>query len=205
MKKKYKQSNSVRKLDKKLLTVFSLCLFYALTIAVSFYAGIRSCSNSKITKNPTFPTSLQSSSSLFYQISPSGKFLYLQGISGGIDTLLNIYSVKHNDTIQLDVLGTSEIFDIKYLPDDRLVVLYGYKGVYKEQYLKIYNLAGLFNKYPANVQKQYKYFIDLNQYSKNITLPDIGKNYHRLSMQGGKLLIYGIKEELLQEYNISSL
>lgn len=43
--------------------------------------------------------------------------------------MLKIYPLEHNETIQLDIFDTSDIFDISFLPDERLVALYGYKGI----------------------------------------------------------------------------
>jgi len=145
---------------------------------------------------------------LLNRVSPSGKYVVFQDISGGVDSMLKVYSLEHNDTIQLDVFGTSQIFDIAFLPDDRLIALYGYKGIYKEQYLKIFDLPGLFSAYPLNIDKQYKCFTNLIQYSKEITLPDIGKDYSSLSVVDGKLRIYGaggVDGEILKEYSFDEL
>ena len=78
------------------------------------------------------------------RVSQSGEYVVFQYISGGVDSMLKVYSLEHNKTIQLDVFGTSDIFDISFLPDDRLVALYGYKGIYNEQYLKVFDISGLF-------------------------------------------------------------
>jgi len=142
------------------------------------------------------------------RVSPSGKYVVYQDISGGIDSMLRVYSLEHNDTIQLDVFGTSDIFDISFLPDDKLIALYGYKGISKEQYLKVFDLSGLFAAYPSNIDKQYKYFTDLTQYSKNITLPDIGKDYFSLSVSSDKINIYGtggVNAGTLKEYTFDEL
>lgn len=139
-------------------------------------------------------------------VSPSGKYIVFQDISGGLDSMLRVYSLEHNDTIVLDVFGTSNIFDISFLPDDKLISLYGYKGIYKEQYLKVFDLSGLFGSYPSNVNK-HKYFTT-NQYSKNITLPDIGRDYFSLSVSDGKLKIYGtggVNAGILKEYSFDEL
>ena len=142
------------------------------------------------------------------RVSPSGKYVVFQDISGEGDSLLKVYSIKHDDTLRLDVLGTSNIFDISFLPDDRLVALYGYKGISKEKYLKMFDLSGLFTSYPSNIDKQYKCFINLIPYSKNITLPNIGKDYFSLSASGSKLRIYGtggVNAGILEEYNFNEL
>lgn len=145
---------------------------------------------------------------LLNRVSPSGKYVVFQDISGGVDSMLRVYSLEHNDTIQLDVFGTSEIFDISFLPNDKLIALYGYRGPDKEQYLKVFDLPGLFIAYPSNIDKQYKYFTNLAQYSKNITLPRIGKNYFSLTTTEGKLKIYGtggVDTGVLKEYTFDEL
>lgn len=142
------------------------------------------------------------------RVSPSGKYVVFQDISGGVDSMLQVYSLEHDEVVQLDVFGTSDIFDISFLPDDKLIALYGYKGIYKEQYLKVFNLSGLFLAYPSNIDKQYKYFTNLAQNSKNITLPDIGKDYFSLLVSGGKLKIYGtggVNAGVLKEYSFDEL
>lgn len=142
------------------------------------------------------------------QVSSSGKYVVFQDLSGGIDSMLRVYSIEYNDTIQLDVFGTSSIFYFSFLPDDKLVTLYGYKGIYKEQYLKVFDISGLFGSYPSNIDKQYKYFTNLNQYSKNITLPDIGKDYFDFSIADRKIKIYGTQgmgSEVLKEYTFDEL
>lgn len=145
---------------------------------------------------------------LLNKTSPSGKYVVFQDISGGVDSLLKVYSLERNDTVQLAIYGTSNIFDISFLPDDSLVSLFGYKDIYAEQYLGVYDISGLFAAYPSGIDKQYKYFTNLNEYSKNTTLPDIGKNYFSLSASGGKLKIYGTGGTgtgILKEYSFSEL
>jgi len=141
-------------------------------------------------------------------VSPSGKYVVFQDIAGGGDSMLRVYSLEYNDVIQLDVFGTSDIFDISFLPDDRLIALYGHKGLYKEQYLKVFDLPGLFIAYPSDIDKQYKYFTNLVQYSKNITLPDVGKDYFSLLVSDGKLKICrtsGLDAGVLKEYSFDEL
>ncbi len=145
---------------------------------------------------------------LLNEVSPSGKFVVFEDLSGGVDSILRVYWLAGDDTIRLDFFGTSKIFDIRFLPDDKLVVLYGYKGVYNEQYLKIFDLSGLFKNYPDNIHQQYKIFTDLSQHSKKIVLPPIGKDYFSLGVIGGKLKIYGtqgINAGALGEYEVGDL
>lgn len=138
------------------------------------------------------------------QVSPSGKYMVFQDISGGIDSKASVYSIEHEDTLTLYVFGTSNIFDIAFLPDNSAVVLYGYKGNYNEQYLAIYNLPELFRSYPTNID-QYKYFTNLDQNSKRITLPDVGQDYAGMSVSDGKLRISGNGNIKLKEFNITDL
>jgi hypothetical protein len=145
---------------------------------------------------------------LLNKVSPSGKYVAFQDISGGLDSALRIYSLEYNENIQLDVLGTSSIFDISFLPDDKLISLSGYKGIYNEQSLSVYDIPGLFTKYPSNIDKQYKYFTSLNIYNKIIALPNIGKDYSSLAVSGSVLKIYGtggVNAGILKEYNFDEL
>ncbi|MBU4338735.1 hypothetical protein KKB43_05750 [Patescibacteria group bacterium] len=141
-------------------------------------------------------------------VSPSGKYVVFQDISGGLDSALRIYSLEHNENIQLNVLGTSNIFDIVFLPDDKLISLSGYKGNFSEQFLSVYDISGLFISYPSNINKEFKYFTNLNSYERIITLPDTGKDYSSLSVSEGILKIYGtggINAGIIKEYNFDDL
>lgn len=138
------------------------------------------------------------------KVSPSGKYVVFQDISGGIDSMLKVYSIEHNDTIQLDVFGTSNIFDLLFLQDDKLISLYGYRGNYKEQFLKIFDLPGMFTDYPSNVDKQFKYFTNLAQFSTSITLPDMGEDYLNLSVSNGMLKL-SATHGVFKEYSFDEL
>lgn len=145
---------------------------------------------------------------LLNKVSPSGRYAVFQDISGGLDSALRIYSLEYNENIQLNVFGTSKIFDISFLPDDKLISLSGYEGIYNEQSLTVFDLSGLFADYPSNIDEQYKYFTNLNLYEKNITLPDIGKDYSSLAVSDGVLKIYGtggVNAGILKEYNFNEL
>ncbi|MFV1917336.1 MAG: hypothetical protein ACC618_02550 [Patescibacteria group bacterium] len=142
-------------------------------------------------------------------ISPLGQFVVFEDISGGLDTTLRVYSLNHNDTVQLDVFGTSSIFDFAFLAGNRLGALYGYKDIYDEQFLRIYDITGLFRNYPGNVHKKYHYFVNMDPfYIKTITLSNVGKNYSSLSVSEEKLKIFGeagTETKPLKEYNIEDI
>lgn len=158
------------------------------------------------------PTNFDPKNSKCYQfvlneVSPSGKYAAFEDVSGGLDSAIKLYSLELNDTFQLDVLGTSNIGDMVYLPNDSLVVLNGYVG---EMYIRIYDIEGLFKEYPNNIDKQYKYFYgsSFTKYPKVINLPSDGKYYHTLSFTDGKLKIYGtqgMNTPPLKEYSLSDL
>src|SRR3989344_7658429 len=116
-------------------------------------------------------------------VSPSGKYVAYQDISGGIDSMVKIYSVERKEAFQLYVYGTSTVYDMLFLPDDSLVVLNGYP---EETYANVYDIALLFSDYPNDLDTQYKYFNDLNNHTKPLLLPTKG-NYDTLFIEGENL------------------
>lgn len=161
----------------------------------------------------TFPEYKNCKDFLINKLSPSGKFSVFQDqIKGEIILETKIYSLEKNKIFQLDVNGTSEIFDMLFLADDKLIVLYGVAGAYNDQYLKIYDLTGIFKNYLKSVNKEEDGFIDINQYLKKIILPNIGKDYVGLSITEDELIIYGperiesgIKREINSKIDLSDL
>lgn len=142
---------------------------------------------------------------LLNKVSSSGEYMAFQDLSGGVDSMIQVFSIKHQDTVLLDVYGTSDIFDIIFLPDDRLAILHGYRGLYDEQYLKIYDIAGLFANYPDNIDQRYNYFTNIAEYSKSFVLPDVGKNYFSLYLGEEYLEIHGTpgSEDVLFKFDIT--
>lgn len=128
-------------------------------------------------------------------ISPSGKYVAFQDISGGLDSQIRIYSLDHNKDISLDVLGSSTIKYVDFLPDDRLAVINGYFGYFgKEwlgQWLRIYDTPNLFNKYPDNVDQQYNYFKLSDDSLVVVDLPDKGVDYTSFSVDGKTIKLFG--------------
>lgn len=150
--------------------------------------------------------------SFLTSISPSGQFLAYQDLSGGVDSMVGIYWVKENSNFVLGIYGTAQIFDFLFLPGDKLAVLYGYKGIYDQQYLVTYNVAGLFKTYPTGLHPSYKMFTNLDKYSKVINLPDLGNDYLRLTVfNNKKLRVHTDPEDnsvfggTLREYDINKL
>lgn len=124
-------------------------------------------------------------------VSSTGKYAAIQDLSGGVDSMVRVYSAKYDQTLRVGFFGTSEIFDFLFTPDDKLVVLNGYKDSYAEQFLSIYDVDQLFSEYPNNVDMQYMLFTNTESATKVITLADIGKNYASLVLKGGKVYVYG--------------
>ena len=150
---------------------------------------------------------------LINEVSPSGKLVVFQDQIKG-ETILEtkVYSLEKEKVFQLDINGASEVFDMLFLSDDRAVVLYGVTGSYNNQYLKIYDLTGIFKNYSSNINKEQDGFIGISKYSKKITLPNVGKDYVGLSTTEEKLIIYGpekidsgIKREVNKEIDLSDL
>jgi len=54
-------------------------------------------------------------------------------VAGGIDSVLRVFPLSHNDTFRLSFFGSSTIFDFVFLPDGMLVVLYKLGDSYEEQ------------------------------------------------------------------------
>lgn len=146
-------------------------------------------------------------------ISDSNKYAALRDRSGGLDSRVQVYSVDANDNVGLDIYGTSEIYDLMFLTDDCLVVLNGYQMNHDELWLRIYDVAALFEDYPDNVKNlhtQYRFFARSNDpaFYKSINLPDIGESYDRLKRSGSFLEVFGkrfISEEPLIRYEIDNI
>lgn len=128
-------------------------------------------------------------------VSPSGKYVVFQDISGGLDSQIRVYSVGNNKDVYLDVLGSSTIKYMDFLPDDRLAVINGYFGYFgKEwlgQWLRIYDIPSLFNNYPNSVDSQYNYFKLSDGNPTVVDLPDKGVDYASFSIDGRTIKLFG--------------
>jgi hypothetical protein len=150
---------------------------------------------------------------LINKVAPSGEFIAFQGqVSGERNSQTSVYVLKDDRIFQLEDNGVSKIFDMMFLPDGRLITLCGIVGAFNNQYLKVYDIAGLFKNYPANMDYKKNNFSNLDKYSKKIILPNIGKDYVGLSRTDNKLIIQGqesiesgIKKEIDKEINLDDL
>lgn len=157
---------------------------------------------------PSFPKGTKCYQFLLNQVSNSGKYLAYEDLSGGIDSMVKIYSADLNESFQLVVLGTSTILDMKFLPDDRLAVLSGYPGSYDEQFLNVYNIPVLFANLSKNIDPQYRYFINYDENGYHQKLPEVGQDYKSLVIQDGYLRIFssqGVNSKPLRELKLSEL
>jgi hypothetical protein len=148
---------------------------------------------------------------LLNQVSPSGKYVVFQDLSGGIDSALRVYSLENDSTRWLTVLGTSSIFDFGFQPNtDRIFIFNGYSGLYDEFYLGYEEVAELFKAdclfrpdVPNWIPSQ-----DCQKYSGGIALPNIGKNYHAFAISEDSIKLYGdggVGAGVIKEYKIKDL
>lgn len=76
-------------------------------------------------------------------LSPSGNFVAYEDLSSTkIDALVSLYELTSNRVFTLDDFGTESVLDMKFLPNNRLLVLYS-QGISGEQKLRLYDLPGL--------------------------------------------------------------
>lgn len=135
-------------------------------------------------------------------VSSSGRYLAYQDISGGVDSVVEVYSVDKGKSVRLDVLGTSQIFDMEFGSGERLFVLNGYEGIYDEQYLIAYDVGGLFSEYPENVRIDGNYFTNVKRYLEQFSLPEKGENYREVKLENGLVKLFGESGDLLEEIEL---
>lgn len=76
-------------------------------------------------------------------LSPSGMFVAFEDLSSTkIDALVSLYELTSNRVFTLDDFGTESVLDLKFLPNNRLLVLYS-QGISGEQKLRLYDLPSL--------------------------------------------------------------
>lgn len=157
--------------------------------------------------------------------SPSGQIVAFEDLSEGIDSWLKIYSAKHKSTIGVEVLGTSSILGMTFLPDDRLAVLHGY-GLTGEQWLRVYDLPKLIAEYPENAENNAETVnqntagqnpeskissfseATVSQATSMLDLPPIKGNYQYIQLDGKELKLFGsegVKSKPLAIFNIDSI
>ena len=141
-------------------------------------------------------------------VSLSGQYVAFEDISEGTDSVIRIYSLQNNDTQYLVNLGTPEIFDLLFLPNDILVVLSGTRGDYNTQYITTFDIPSLLKNYPRNIDKETNYFTNTGDYEKSIHLPNRGCNYDYLKYSDDRLQVFGSlgpSAKVLQEYYLQDL
>lgn len=137
-------------------------------------------------------------------VSPSGYFLAYGDQSGGLDSVLKLYSHKHGEAYTLGVFGTSEIFDVQFLPDDKLGLLNGYHGLPAEQYATLYDIPKIILKIPQNLN-EYRYIRLSHEDTKQLTLPKPTKDFDHFSLTADSLQILGKDNEILARFKLRDL
>ncbi|MBU0650130.1 hypothetical protein KJ605_01970 [Patescibacteria group bacterium] len=79
-----------------------------------------------------------------YSVSPSGRYVAFEDLSGGLDSVIRVYSLDQNGITTLYVDGTSTIMDLVFMPGDVLVVMSGYPSVLNEQWLTAYEVYPIY-------------------------------------------------------------
>lgn len=73
----------------------------------------------------------------------SGKFVAFEDLSAaGVDSVVSLYDLNTRRLFTLDDYGDESVFDLAFLPNDRLLVLYG-QGLSGTQRLRLYDLPSL--------------------------------------------------------------
>lgn len=140
--------------------------------------------------------------------SPSGQLVAFEDLADGIDSQLRVYSTRHQQTINLENLAGESILAMAFLPDNRLAVLYG-RGLVGQQQLKVYNLPKLVADFPRNSDDKLSINAEaIGENSSNLTLPNVGENYHYLKVDDGQLQVLGsagVDSRVLAEFELSEI
>ncbi len=138
------------------------------------------------------------------EISPSGYFLAYSDMSGGVDSVLKLYSAKHDEAFTLGVFGTSEIFDTLFLPNEKLAMLGGYPGLPAEQTLTLYDIPKIIQKIPGNLD-EYHYIRLSAGDTKQLPLPKSTQDFDRFSLTTDTLQVLGKNSEVLAAFKLQDL
>lgn len=129
-------------------------------------------------------------------------FIAFEDISGGVDTQVRMVAFKDQilTTDNIEVLGTSKIYQMVFLDTGKLLVLTGFEGEKTNQSLIVYDVPGLYEQYPNNKAKDVDLFTNLQTYKKTIHLPntDIVSG---LAVIDGTVIISGKSGEVLATYS----
>lgn len=137
-------------------------------------------------------------------ISPSGYFLAYTDMSGGVDSVLKLYSAKHDEAFTLGVFGTSAIFDTLFLPNEKLVMLNGYHGLPEEQTLTLYDIPKIVQKVPGNLD-EYRYIRLSAGDTKQLPLPKSTKDFDHFNLTSDSLQILSKDDEILTKFKLQDL
>jgi hypothetical protein len=143
--------------------------------------------------------------SLIDKISSTGKFLAYEDMSGGVDSVMALFTIDYGKSVTLGVWGTSSIMDYIFLPDDRLVAINGYPDIFDEQWLTLFDLPKIFENFSSNFN-EHLYLTPINPtYESTIQLPNAGQTHSKLSFSNGLVQTKSKDGRLLVQYKIDDL
>jgi hypothetical protein len=140
------------------------------------------------------------------KISPSGKFLAYEDVSGGIDSVMALFTIEYGRNVTLGVWGTSTIMDYIFLPDDRFITINGYPDIFDEQWLSVFELPKIFSDFSNNFNEEYFYLSPSNPtYKYTIQLPNVGETHRKISFLNDMVQTKSENGNLLVQYNLDKI
>jgi hypothetical protein len=140
------------------------------------------------------------------KVSPLGKFLAYEDISGGIDSVMALFTVDYGRSVILGVWGTSTILDYTFLPDDKLIAINGYPDIFNEQWLTLFDLPKIFSDFSNNFNDEYLYLMPSNPtYKSTIQLPNVGETHRKISFSDNMVQSKSNNKRLLVQYSLDEL
>ncbi len=140
------------------------------------------------------------------ETSPSGKYLAYEDVSGGIDSVMALFSLDYGRSVTLGVWGTSTIMDYTFLPDDKLIAINGYPDIFDEQWLSVFELPKIFSDFSNNFNEEYYYFSPSNPtYKYTIQLPNVGETHRKISFSNDMVQTKSENGKLLVQYNLDEI
>lgn len=141
-----------------------------------------------------------------HSVSESGNYAAFEDISGGIDSAIRIYSIEQINITTLDVLGTSKIQDLVFLPGDLIAVLLSSPSISDKQWITLYNIPQIYAKYKENLLNNTslqaeKQFLIKDEYVRNLDLPDLNQDYSYLKTSTEGLLVGTESPEKFHVFN----
>ena len=139
------------------------------------------------------------------RISPSGQYVAFQDISGGIDSKVSLYVLSHDKAYGLGVYGTSNIFGIEFLPDDRLILSNGYKDTQPpEQALIILDIPEIVKVLP-NTDTEWYTNQKIYSFIKNLELTGLDHVYEFLVITDMEAQIKDAQGKIGRSFLLSTL